>query len=236
MGTICCLWQGMARTPSTRPTARPVFCRARTPRPGRFITSPNFRNSGRNSWWASNTTWHSSTTTRSNTPHICNRLTNSTNPVLTAASGVTNTILVFNSMDLRLSQMPALIGLSRHRRCKSSRNDTNGTITMVAPSGEQHAGNMNDKLLPPPTPAICTMGLSPRMIAWITACCWPRNRAAWTSYTLILQFEATSLSIFSIPRERSSLPKARSERIRLARKDRSGPQGSLPSFLHSTSV
>ncbi|KAH7199037.1 uncharacterized protein B0J16DRAFT_256276, partial [Fusarium flagelliforme] len=53
----------------------------------------------------------------------------------------------------------------------SSRNDINGTITMVTPplSWEQYAGNMNDMLLPPPVPVICTIGLSPRMMARITA-------------------------------------------------------------------
>ncbi|KAK1957243.1 hypothetical protein LY78DRAFT_563160, partial [Colletotrichum sublineola] len=51
----------------------------------------------------------------------------------------------------------------------SPRNATNGVTTIVTPSGAQYAGNMNDKLLPPPVPVTCTTGLSPRMIAWITA-------------------------------------------------------------------
>lgn len=45
-------------------------------------------------------------------------------------------------------------------------------------SGEQNAGNINDKLLPPPVPATCTIGLVPRMIAWITCFYMPRNCAA----------------------------------------------------------
>ncbi|KAK1948771.1 hypothetical protein LY78DRAFT_556704, partial [Colletotrichum sublineola] len=49
--------------------------------------------------------------------------------------------------------------------------------TIVTPSGEQNAGSMNDALLPPPVPMICTTGLCPSTIACI-ACAWlPRNVA-----------------------------------------------------------
>ncbi|KAJ0359094.1 hypothetical protein COL26b_014413 [Colletotrichum chrysophilum] len=59
----------------------------------------------------------------------------------------------------------------------SVRNATNGVTTIVTPSGAQYAGNINDKLLPPPVPVTCTIGSSPRMIDGITRSCWPQNAA-----------------------------------------------------------
>ncbi|KJZ69790.1 hypothetical protein HIM_10808 [Hirsutella minnesotensis 3608] len=86
-----------------------------------------------NFWLASNNVWHSSTTTLSNACRPCKRLTKYRNPFVTADSGVTNTILDIGWLP-RLCQTCDWILLFSQCACISSRNDTNGTTTIVVPS------------------------------------------------------------------------------------------------------
>ncbi|KAI8272244.1 hypothetical protein K4K60_000314, partial [Colletotrichum sp. SAR11_57] len=146
--------------------------------PNSCTVRPNARNAGRNPLDPSNTTWHSSNTTRSNCCRRCNRPTKSRNPCVTADSGVTNTTVA--AVVLARPPPRHVVDANpdlEHRASMSVRNATNGVTTIVTPSGAQYAGNMNDKLLPPPVPVTCTIGSSPRMIDRITRSCWPRNAA-----------------------------------------------------------
>ncbi|KAF2022980.1 hypothetical protein EK21DRAFT_18376, partial [Setomelanomma holmii] len=47
----------------------------------------------------------------------------------------------------------------------SPRNAINGMTTTVVPPCSAHAGNMNNKLFPPPVGITAMMGLSPATIA-----------------------------------------------------------------------
>jgi hypothetical protein len=93
---------------------------------------------------------------------------------LTADSGVIKTIDAY-SFGLRLLHSTHSIPACMHRLFKSSRNETNGTTTTVTPV-EHAAGNINNKLLPPPVPMIPTTGLFCIMIAFNAGSWIPLNR------------------------------------------------------------
>ncbi|KAJ0357984.1 hypothetical protein COL26b_014516, partial [Colletotrichum chrysophilum] len=114
----------------------------------------------------------------SNCCRHCNRPTKSQNPCVTADSGVMNTTVA--AVVLARPPPRHVVNANpnlEHRASMSVRNATNSVITIVTPSSAQYAGNMNDKLLPPPVPVTCTIGSSPRMIDQMTRSCWPRNAA-----------------------------------------------------------
>src|SRR5271167_3874746 len=128
------------------------------------ISAPNALNLGRKSGPLSKTTWHSSITTRSNWYVLRNRLMYVLNVLVTADSGVTNTMDAV-SCGLRLSHWTHSMRASLHRLSKSSCNEHNGIITTVVPPLTQYAGNINDKLFPSPVAIMLTMGLCPVMMA-----------------------------------------------------------------------
>src|ERR1700761_5181012 len=116
-------------------------------------------------------------TIRSNSCNSCNWLMNVANLLLAADSGVTKMTLAL-SYGLWLFQTTLDIMAFSHLSCKSPCNATNGTTTMVLPPDAMRAGNMNNKLLPPPVPMMTITGLWPLIMASIAGFCIPRNFAS----------------------------------------------------------
>lgn len=159
-----------------------------------LFNSPNSCNRGRKSRCSFNTTWHSSMTIRSNRSCPRNRLMNRIKSSLRLLSGVTNTIRALSG-GLRRFHSRQSMPDSRHLRCKSCRNAINGTttyddrlipdqipcddhpLTMVTPPSPQNAGNINNKLFPPPVGMMANIRSWPLMMDSTTLFCDPRNSA-----------------------------------------------------------
>src|SRR5271169_5904959 len=107
---------------------------------------------------------------------LCNQLTYVLNVLVTADSGITNTMDAV-SCSLQLSYWTYSIQVSLHRLSKSSCNEHNRIITTVVPPLTQYAGNINNKLFPSPVAIILTMGLCPVMMACMVFSCNPQNPA-----------------------------------------------------------
>lgn len=136
---------------------------------------PNCCNNGRNSSCLFNTTWHSSITIRSNRCNIRCRATKSTNSLFSTPSGVIKTIDALSG-GRRRSYTAYDIPNCWYRACMSSRNDINGTTTIVNPALPlTYAGNINNILFPLPVGMIAIIGLCPCLIACNTSPWFPRN-------------------------------------------------------------
>jgi hypothetical protein len=130
----------------------------------------------RNVYRRFNTIWHLSITIQSNCRVARNRFKNVANFSSTADSGVTNTTAAASG-GRRPFYAAHNIPNNLHRRIMSPRNAINRITTTVVPLCSVYAGNMNNKLFPPPISITTTTGLSPATIAAIASSCTLRNWA-----------------------------------------------------------